>query len=154
MAGRRRTSGSDDGWGKRKRAGDMELDITPMIDVTFLLLIFFMVTSTMKPSSDLDMPTARHGTGVDTNASTFISIKAPESKGDTPTILIGKGTPREATIEEIRPFVEEGLPEKLMVVIKAEREVPHGFITEVAKQVADLEGIQFFMAVQDKRGSR
>mgnify|MGYP003325625382 CR=1 FL=1 len=32
----------------RKKLEDAEMDITPMIDVTFLLLIFFMVTSTMQ----------------------------------------------------------------------------------------------------------
>jgi hypothetical protein len=40
----------DDGFQRRKKAGiaDADLDITPMIDVTFLLLIFFMVTSTLQ----------------------------------------------------------------------------------------------------------
>ena len=37
-----------------------DLDITPMIDMTFLLLIFFMVTSTMKPDEVLDIPRSVH----------------------------------------------------------------------------------------------
>ena len=31
--------------GRRNRKDDVEMDITPMIDVTFLLLIFFIVSS-------------------------------------------------------------------------------------------------------------
>ncbi|MCP3692284.1 MAG: biopolymer transporter ExbD, partial [Planctomycetaceae bacterium] len=33
--------------GARRREEDVEMDITPMIDVTFLLLIFFLVASKM-----------------------------------------------------------------------------------------------------------
>lgn len=156
MARNRRTAGMDAGWGKRNRAGsDADLDITPMIDVTFLLLIFFMVTSTMKPSGDLDMPSAVHGTGVDTTTSTFITIKAPEVQGGAPQILLGQGgDSQEATLEEVRPYVEAGLPDKTYLIIKAEREVPHGFVNKVGQQVADLEGLQFFLAVQEKRSSR
>ena len=33
--------------GRRRGGEDVEMDITPMIDVTFLLLIFFLVASKM-----------------------------------------------------------------------------------------------------------
>lgn len=35
----------------RKKREDDEMDITPMIDITFLLLIFFIVCSTMEKVS-------------------------------------------------------------------------------------------------------
>ena len=40
--------GESGGLGRAKKKDEADLDITPMIDVTFLLLIFFMVTSTMQ----------------------------------------------------------------------------------------------------------
>ncbi len=40
---------------------DDDLDMTPMIDMTFLLLIFFMVTSTLSPFADLQLPEAKAG---------------------------------------------------------------------------------------------
>ena len=47
---------------KRKRSlEEAEMDITPMIDCTFLLLIFFLVTSKMKPELAVDLPKAKHG---------------------------------------------------------------------------------------------
>ena len=39
---------------KARAATDAEMDITPMIDVTFLMLIFFLVAST--PDSRADSP--------------------------------------------------------------------------------------------------
>ena len=53
------SDGDDDGRFRRRKSNtEMELDITPMIDVTFLLLIFFMVASTMQATAENDSPTA------------------------------------------------------------------------------------------------
>ena len=38
---------------------DTEMDITPMIDITFLLLIFFIVSSKMDPSANVPLPAAK-----------------------------------------------------------------------------------------------
>ena len=40
-----------------QRAGEAEMDMTPMVDVTFLLLIFFMVTATFSMQQSIPMPT-------------------------------------------------------------------------------------------------
>jgi len=39
-----------------KRESDEELDMTPMVDVTFLLLIFFMVTAAFTLQKSIEMP--------------------------------------------------------------------------------------------------
>ena len=41
---------------KVERGGDDELDMTPMVDVTFLLLIFFMVTAAFSLQKSLEVP--------------------------------------------------------------------------------------------------
>ena len=51
-----------------------EMDITPMIDITFLLLIFFIVCSTMSQSSAVKLPPARHGKGVDEQMAVIITV--------------------------------------------------------------------------------
>ncbi|MEM8910962.1 MAG: biopolymer transporter ExbD [Planctomycetota bacterium] len=40
----------------RKKRDDGELDMTPMVDVTFLLLIFFMVTASFSLQKSIQMP--------------------------------------------------------------------------------------------------
>lgn len=46
----------DDALPPRKKREDGELDMTPMVDVTFLLLIFFMVTASFSLQKSIQMP--------------------------------------------------------------------------------------------------
>jgi biopolymer transport protein ExbD len=58
-------NGTDDGGdgfeavelAKKKSRTDDEMDMTPMVDVTFLLLIFFMVTASFVIQMSMDLPT-------------------------------------------------------------------------------------------------
>lgn len=45
----------------KKKEFDSEFDITPMIDVVLLLLIFFMVSARMAPQNTAKLPKAKHG---------------------------------------------------------------------------------------------
>ena len=72
MARRAKSSDPDAAFSRKPCEYDAELDITPMIDVTFLLLIFFMVTRVFITSKGLnvDMPkdsTAESKPGKDIN---------------------------------------------------------------------------------------
>jgi len=49
---------------ERKFAGDEEMDMTPMVDMTFLLLIFFICTSTFNLQKAIDMPVPDQTEGV------------------------------------------------------------------------------------------
>ena len=143
------SGGADDGWGGNKRTGDdADLDITPMIDVVFLLLIFFMVTSTMQGTPDLDIPPAKHGTGVDTKTSVEITINAPASPGEVP-VFMHDG--KEVTVAEITTIIAEGFQaDKDRVIIMADREVPTGFVSEIAKLTAEFEGIKLSYGIRDE----
>ncbi|SBS31833.1 Biopolymer transport protein ExbD [Marinomonas aquimarina] len=48
---------------RRQKIEDININLTPLIDVVFLLLIFFMVSTTFKQTNDLtiDLPTAANG---------------------------------------------------------------------------------------------
>ncbi|MEQ8784765.1 MAG: biopolymer transporter ExbD [Pirellulaceae bacterium] len=49
---------------RHRRREDADLDITPMIDIVFLLLIFFIVTSKMEETANVEMPKGKYGTPV------------------------------------------------------------------------------------------
>ncbi len=156
MAGQRSTFGGDGGGGSmmkpRKRAEETDLDITPMIDVTFLLLIFFMVASTMQSTPERDLPPAKYGVGVMEKKATLIAINRPIAPGDVPVVVLSNG--EECTPDDrdtIRNDVENGiLDEKNEVIIQADREVPAGVVKKVMRAVSDIEGIKFSIGIKEK----
>jgi biopolymer transport protein ExbD len=46
----------DDSWGGGRGGEDEEMDLTPMVDVTFLLLVFFMITASFSIQKTLEVP--------------------------------------------------------------------------------------------------
>ena len=107
---------------RKREEGD--LDITPMIDITFLLLIFFLVSSKMDQDAAVDLPPAKNGMNVVNNQSVMIILR----KGEDRRALISTGAGREfplangleAQEEEIAKYVEEELRpgnKKISIVI-------------------------------------
>jgi len=140
----------------RRRLPDSgEMDITPMIDVTFLLLIFFLVTSTVPdPSKVVHLPPARHGAAV--NPRTSVIITVAERGGPGPALVyLGDGKagaplPDDPASQEalVTRAVREGFAEgRSTVLIKAERGVKHREVSRVATAAAEVEGIQLHLAV-------
>ncbi|MEM9367623.1 MAG: biopolymer transporter ExbD [Planctomycetota bacterium] len=60
---------------ERKPREDSEMDITPMIDITFLLLIFFVVASKMDPTQTGNIPDADNGLAISAKDSAVIFIE-------------------------------------------------------------------------------
>jgi biopolymer transport protein TolR len=132
----------------RRRLPEGELDITPMIDVTFLLLIFFMVASNMQGNKRLDLPEARHGVGVESGGATKIEVLM-ERGASSPKIRLEDGSTTD--IAGVRQHVEQRVRDgRRQVIIKAERRVPHGYVQQVTRAVNEVEGVQFFIGVDDK----
>jgi biopolymer transport protein ExbD len=144
--------GDDEGRFRRRKSNtEMDLDITPMIDVTFLLLIFFMVASTMQPTAENDIPPAKHGVGIETEHSTIISIRLPDADDSAPIIYLGEVGTEPADVNEIADYVRQGVDKgRLRVIIKADRGVQHGFVQRAARAANTVDGIRFFIGVQDK----
>jgi biopolymer transport protein ExbD len=133
---------------------DSEMDITPMIDCVFLLLIFFIVCSTMDQQSPIELAKARHGKGVSERDSIIISVgtggvdSAPVYLADDTT-----GEPVPGSLDQqkdaIRAAVEKEKLEngKKDVLIKADRNVAHRDVAQVIKAVSQVEGISLHLAV-------
>ena len=64
----------------REKKKELDFDITPMIDVVFLLLIFFMVSSTMQEPAPADAPPARNGEGLEAAHAVRLAL-LPEKAG-------------------------------------------------------------------------
>ena len=133
---------------KKKKLDDGDLDITPMIDVTFLLLIFFMVASTMKPGGEEQLAPAKNGKGVTPESMIQTGVLAPQSEGSTPVIKVDGS---EMTLEEISQHVRENADAAgMQILIRADRDVPNGFLAELYGACREVEGVEFHQAVEEK----
>ncbi len=70
----------DNFFGSSSRVDDEEMDLTPMVDVTFLLLIFFMITASFSIQKTLEVPAPDPD---EEGASTSISIQEMEETSVT-----------------------------------------------------------------------
>ncbi len=139
---------------RTRQLPDAEMDITPMIDCVFLLLIFFVVCSTMEQQSPIELAKARHGKGVSERDSIIISVgaggvdSAPVYLADDTT---GEPVPGDLDQqrEAIRTSVEQELREegKQDVIIKADRNVAHRDVSQVIKAVSQVDGVNIHLAV-------
>src|SRR5258708_2074354 len=99
--------GDEDAFKREHGPPPGDLDITPMIDVTFLLLIFFMVSSTMQGTPAIDLPPAEHTKGITVSSSTVITVRAPSGSESSSRIQLGDGGGNEASIPELKQFLTE-----------------------------------------------
>ena len=146
--------------GARKRPQeDTEMDITPMIDCTFLLLIFFTVTSTPDAQTALNLATAKYGVGISQRDSIIISI-AENGESQPALVYLAdgkageplKGSPADQDAE-VRNAVEEGLKAgKSEILIKAESGVLHRDVSRVAAAAGGVsETLKLNLAVMEAK---
>jgi biopolymer transport protein ExbD len=137
-------------------SGEDDIDITPMIDVTFLLLIFFLVTSTPDSDSAVELPQALHGEAVSQLEATVFTIDQPS--GGAAPVYAADGKIAEFALPEdpaardaaIQKAVKAGMAEnKPNVVVKADRGVAYRHVAAVVASISRVEGASLHLAVLD-----
>ena len=145
---------------KRRRVrDDGEMDITPMIDITFLLLIFFLVASKMEADSEVTLPKARNGTAVTVKSSAVLTITP--GTGDAVNVYTGNGAVEENRITSIdlaeqeaviADYVERMMRDenKQQIIIKAEKSVKHREVSRVMQACGFVDDAKVFVAVLEE----
>lgn len=128
----------------RKSRDDDEMDITPMIDITFLLLIFFIVCSTMDPTKIGGIPEAEHGLAISAKNSAVIFIEP--GSGDGVVLSTPEGTQfstdEDAQATEIIEYITSELEKSLgaskqHVMLFGDANVKVGQVTRIQKIIGD-----------------
>jgi len=120
---------------RTRRKQKVLINITPLIDVLFLLLIFFMVSSTFleQPGIKLELPQAQSAVVVeqkdyvlfvDKESNMFLNDKAIRMQD------------LEAKIKEALPKMKD-----MALVLNADQEVSHGFVVRVM-DIAKRSGVK------------
>jgi biopolymer transport protein ExbD len=141
----------------RRKREDVDMDITPMIDMVFLLLIFFLVSSTPDQKTAIELPQAQHGVAVTQKDAVIFTLAeggisvAPAfaADGRVPgTELPDEPQARRARVREV---VEEGFrDDKSMVIIKGDKNVAHRDVAEFIKAASQVNGVKIHLAVMDQ----
>lgn len=144
----------------RRPLSDSEMDITPMIDMVFLLLIFFLVASKIDQATSVKLPSARRALAIAQETAVIVLVK--QDAGSAVVVARRDGTPFSADPalqeEEIGAYVEAGLSgsppfERPMesIIIKAEGSIRAGEVARVARaigQVTDIPVLNYAVVEQ------
>ena len=130
----------------RFRTGNEEnfsLDLTPLVDVVFLLLIFFMVSTVFvdfKRQMDISLPSSKSSL-----ASEALEPVKVELTVDKQIFLNGK----KIKIEEIEPALSK-IPssKKKSAVIRADKNLPYGNVIKVMGILQNAQILDIGVAVK------
>lgn len=132
---------------------EANFDMTAMIDLVFMMNIFFLVTSIASSMADLDLPPAKHVKAADLDKAIIVSI-ASTGEGQPPLVRLEDGedgeTLPDGSEQETRlaAAIEAGVTGgKTVLLIKAERGILHRDVARVAGLAAAHEGLKLNLAV-------
>jgi biopolymer transport protein ExbD len=133
---------------------DLQINLTPLIDVVFLLLIFFMVSTTFDKESQLQirLPEASaqavtgetpHYLEVQISQSGQYAITAPDSKESN--VLINTNS------ETLRKAMQAATIGKsdVIVIIRADRQATHEQVVRVMDSARQLDLLQVTFATKN-----
>ena len=128
--------------GKTRNKVSTEFNMSSMTDIVFLLLIFFMLTSTMVTTNALDLVLPKAKGKTDSNKSTSVSIDKDLN------FFIDKDKVNEADLENqlLAMFANS---ENKAIVLRAEKSVPHEKMVKVM-EIAYRNQIKMVIAVNPK----
>ena len=129
----------------RKKTRKVQINITSLIDVLFLLLIFFMVSSTFveKPGMDLELP--------ESESSTLKEVKdmVLQIQPDDKMFLNGK----DVSMSNIRTYLEEEYRNNpdAALILKADKAVTHGKVVSIMDLAKQLGITKLIIATRQPR---
>lgn len=109
------------------------IEIAPLIDVVFLLLLFFMVTTqfTASPGLEIKLPEIKPGAPISTSLKIEINISAASD-------IFVAGTP--VAIANLKAAIKQAVrnPGSTVAVVAADERAPHGTVVRVMDVLRDL----------------
>ena len=132
---------------KRLRGGSLDVNMTPMIDVVFLLMIYFMTTLNAASVSkeELELPQLK---GSQDQTETALTINVSQS-GEI--IVVGESI----TLQQLIAMASEEIgrlendPARLNVVVRADRRGTSRTVNEVVNALVKLDVSRIQIGVQE-----
>lgn len=145
---------------RRKVVEENEMDITPMIDITFLLLIFFVVTNRPDDKAKVVLPPAKYGVVLSEKSAVILSVvNVPD---ELPKIYKGKAVDEKARIlassaleqdEQITDYVHDEIakyPDRMAVLIQADKALKSRDVQRIARAACREDEVKLYYKVQEE----
>jgi biopolymer transport protein ExbD len=148
-------TGADQFFSRRGHHETPEFDVTAMVDLVFMMNIYFLVVFITMAISEMSLPSANHVTSLDAEEATVITlVRSPD--GQSTKLYLGSGEKGEAISDpaeqerRVQAAVEQGLAAgKKDVLLKAEKKVRLAELFRIATAAA-LEDTKLNVAVLEK----
>jgi biopolymer transport protein ExbD len=138
---------------KKALVDDARFDVTAMVDLVFMMNIFFLVTWAELARAEIDLPRAKHCKVAEIKLSVIFAI----TWNNGSSFFIGESSggvgisPGEFD-QKVTSTVEEGVQEgRDIVLIKAERDVPLKDVAKLASVATAVKGTKLMLAVLEKQ---
>ena len=122
---------------RAKKSEDPEISLTSLIDVVFLLLIFFMVSTTFEQQAVLkvDLPEASNVSHPENQPDSFELVIDPKGQYYLNDRQLMDGRP-----STLRAAFEEAAGDKrdIPIILRADAETPHHFVVTAMDVTAQL----------------
>jgi biopolymer transport protein ExbD len=123
--------------GRRRpqRRAKIRIDMTPMVDVAFLLLIFFMVTTVFRRPQALELTIPSEKNEVEMPEENVLQIRVTEQ--EKLYWSVGVGDPVEAVPTELHTIVADLRTKNpaIAAVIKIERTAPYHWMVDILDEI-------------------
>jgi biopolymer transport protein ExbD len=148
-------TGSEQLIARRPDSEPPEFDITAMVDLVFMMNIYFLVTFVTVALGEMNLPTAKHVLALNADSAVVLAV-ARSLDGKSVTVFLGDGDKAEAIHDvsqqekRVQEAVEQGkVAGKTDVLLKAEKKVRLADLFRVATAAA-AEGMKLHVAVLEK----
>lgn len=126
---------------KTKRVHSVAFNITPMIDIVFLLIIFFMTVSQITRVVDQPIPLPVVNAGAQTGSSSNVTINVNDQGN---IIVSGKKYTLSKTVQILKNRIEQagGSTAELQIELRCDKNCPSQHINRIIEQLSGL-GIEY-----------
>ena len=126
---------------KRNAAITLNANMTPMIDVTFLLIVFFVVVSQIvdRDVIPLDLPAPEHAKAMVSDAENKMVVNiVPHTDGSVAGIVVGQYTIDTNEMAKLSSIVSEGLSSGTSEIhLRADRATEYKYIHRVIEAIRE-----------------
>ena len=126
---------------KRNAAITLNANMTPMIDVTFLLIVFFVVVSQIvdRDVISLDLPAPEHAKATVSDAESKMVVNiVPHTDGSVAGIVVGQYTIDTNEMAKLSSIVSEGLSSGTSEIhLRADRATEYKYIHRVIEAIRE-----------------